>query len=247
VRRSFTELCRLCGKTFGDTNSDFHPFDIAEGVPLTSAPMNHQAIFTTPQSTLPFHIHIASSLDEFAGRWPTTADRGNARCYPFQCADVLQIWCETIGRSKDIEPIFAAVHAAKGEPLFLFPFGIERANGVRILRFLDHGVSDYNAPVVYPEAAGIRLEGPRLWKRLRECLPPFDLAALEKMPESIEGVPNPLSAIATASHPESCHGIALHGVADDFEHNHLPNARFPPPPSKTREARFDTVRNRLHR
>jgi CelD/BcsL family acetyltransferase involved in cellulose biosynthesis len=209
--------------------------------------MNHQAIFTTPQSTLPFHIHIASSLDEFAGRWPTTADRGNARCYPFQCADVLQIWCETIGRSKDIEPIFAAVHAAKGEPLFLFPFGIERANGVRILRFLDHGVSDYNAPVVYPEAAGIRLEGPRIWKRLRECLPPFDLAALEKMPESIEGVPNPLSAIATASHPESCHGIALHGVADDFEHNHLPNARFPPPPSKTREARFDTVRNRLHR
>ena len=192
---------------------------------MTSAPVIHRANFTTPRHPHSFRVEITSSLDEFAAHWPTTAGGSQAHCYPFQCADVLQVWCDTIGRSRGIEPIFATIFLANGTPALLLPLGIERVSGIRILRFLDCGVSDYNAPVVFPETAFMRFDKRHLWEQLRSCLPPFDLAVLEKMPETIEGLPNPLSVIATARHPESCHGIALHGSADDFERKHLPNAR----------------------
>jgi CelD/BcsL family acetyltransferase involved in cellulose biosynthesis len=111
---------------------------------------------------------------------------------------------------------FIAIFLEDRKPAMLLPLGIERTNGIRILRFLDCGVSDYNAPVVYPEIADVRLNMRNAWTQLRDCLPPFDLAAFEKMPEQVDGLPNPLSTVARASHPESCHGIALHGTWYDF-------------------------------
>lgn len=192
---------------------------------MTGVAAIRRAPIARNQPHAPFHVEVSSSLDDLADYWPTTASPRAARCYPFQCADLLQIWCDTIGRLRGIEPFFVAVFLENRAPAMLLPLGIERTNGIRILRFLDCGVSDYNAPVVYPEAASGRLDMRRVWAQLRDCLPPFDLVALEKMPERVEGLPNPLSVIATASHRESCHAIALHGAWDGFARKHLPNLR----------------------
>ena len=184
--------------------------------------MIREARFAPQRRPAPFRVEVASSLDDLAEYWPTTAAHGGARCYPFQCADVLQVWCETIGRARGIEPVFAAVFAADGRPALLFPLGIEQSGGMRILRFLDCGVSDYNAPVVFPEAAGELHDMRAVWEHLQSSLPPFDLAVLEKMPDTIDDAANPLAEIATASHPASGHGVTLDAPWEEFAKKRLP-------------------------
>jgi CelD/BcsL family acetyltransferase involved in cellulose biosynthesis len=171
------------------------------------------------------HIEMTSDLSRFSAWWPTTCTTGEAHCYPFQCADVLNIWCSTIGRAQNIEPIFLAVTSQARKPLMLLALGIERVNGVRVLRFLDSGVSDYNAPVLFPEIETLQLEEGALWKQVQSRLPAYDLAVLEKMPDSVGGIRNPLASLATSVRLESCHHMTLEGDWPDFESRRLPNYR----------------------
>jgi CelD/BcsL family acetyltransferase involved in cellulose biosynthesis len=176
-------------------------------------------------SLSPVHIEAASELNGLSARWPTTCTTGDARCFPFQCADVLDIWCGTIGRAQGIEPVFVAVTSADRKPLMLLALGIERVNGVRVLRFLDGGVSDYNAPILFPEIETLGLEDCALWKQIQSHLPAYDLAVLEKMPDSVDGIRNPLASLTTGARHESCHHVTLQGDWADFQSKRLPNHR----------------------
>jgi CelD/BcsL family acetyltransferase involved in cellulose biosynthesis len=124
-------------------------------------------------------IEVSQSLDRFRQWWPTTGALGEARCYPFQCADVLRVWCDTIGRARDVEPVFVAAFDAYDEPLLLLPLGIYSSNGTRVLRFLDGGVSDYNAPVVFPATENIAARDIHaFWDSLQRRLDSVDLIVL---------------------------------------------------------------------
>ncbi|HEX5779210.1 MAG TPA: GNAT family N-acetyltransferase [Xanthobacteraceae bacterium] len=172
-----------------------------------------------------FRIEVTSDIGDLADCWPTTAEHGEAHCYPFQYADLLRIWCETIGRARQIEPVFVAVRSHGQKPLMLLAFGIERTNGVRILSFLDGGVSDYNAPVLFPDVKGLRFDAADFWQRLQPHLPSYDLALLEKMPAEIDGIANPLAPLATCNRPESCHHVTLQGEWKEFEAKKIPSLR----------------------
>lgn len=183
---------------------------------------NSSALHAPP----PMQVHVSPALDTFRHVWPTTRQQGAARCYPFQCADVLDIWCGTIGRARGIKPVFVAVHAGGAKPALLLPFGIESVHGHRVLSFLDAGVSDYNAPIAFADAARIgRSEIDALWPLMREQMPEFDLAIFDKMPEQVGDLPNPLRFLATRAHPDSGHGKTLSGSPAEFARNHLPNPR----------------------
>jgi CelD/BcsL family acetyltransferase involved in cellulose biosynthesis len=78
---------------------------------------------------------------------------------------------------------------------FFFPSASSGARGLRVLTFLDGTVSDYNAAVVF--------EGARhwneaaiadIWRDIQARLPPFDVAILKKMPDTVEDWPNPLES-----------------------------------------------------
>ena len=166
---------------------------------------------------------MTSNLDDLADCWPTSAEPGEAHCYPFQYADLLRVWCETIGRARGIEPVLIAVRSHAGKPLMLLPLGIERTNGVRVLGFLDGGVSDYNAPVLFPDCKGLRFDATDFWQRLQSHLPRYDLAVLEKMPETVGGLANPIAPLATCNRFESCHHATLQGDWPEFEAKRLPN------------------------
>jgi CelD/BcsL family acetyltransferase involved in cellulose biosynthesis len=172
-----------------------------------------------------FRIEVTSNLGDLADCWPTTAERGDAHCYPFQYADLLHIWCDTIGRARGIEPVFVAVRSHGQKPLMLLGLGIERTNGVRVLSFLDGGVSDYNAPILFPDCKGLRLDATDFWQRLRSHLPQHDLALLEKMPTDVGGIANPLAPLATCNRAESCHYVTLQGSWQEFATTRLPNMR----------------------
>src|SRR5450759_3425056 len=103
-------------------------------------------------ASAPARIRGTNDLRDLAGLWPRTDDVGPARCYAFQCADILEVWHDTIGAARRTQALFVAIVDAEDRPLMLLPLGIERRHGLRALTFLDGGVSDYNAPIVFPVA-----------------------------------------------------------------------------------------------
>jgi CelD/BcsL family acetyltransferase involved in cellulose biosynthesis len=162
---------------------------------------------------VPGKIRVSRDLGSFASLWPRCDTPGPARCHVFQCADVLEVWLKTIGAARGVDPYFVVVTDERGEPRFAVALGIERRFGVRVLTFLDGGVSDYNAPVVFANGTAARPYPLRqLIERLRGVLPPFDLVMFEKMPADVLGLPNPLVRPGMEGHTPSGHVTTLAGT-----------------------------------
>jgi len=197
----------------------------------------------TLSASAPAEICLTTELRDFAGFWPRSDRLGSARCYAFQCAEILELQCETFARVQNAEPLFVAVLGQSGEPLALIPLCLHRYSRftrifcifkqTRVLRFLGGGLTDYNAPVVFPPVRDWDIETVRtIWKGLRKVLPAFDIAMLERMPDRVLDLPNPLIMLGTSSRGESGHAMTLSGTWQDFA-GRLPNRH--------------TLRNRISR
>lgn len=161
-------------------------------------------------------VRVADTLSAFP-EWPRSGD-GSANCHVFQCADILEVWLDTIGRARAVRPCFVRVSDAAGQTVMLLPLGIERIRGVRVLGFLDGTVVDYSQPVLFPPAAGLDAAAmARLWRDIRAALPGFDVAVLDKMPAEVGGQPNPLLHLGAARMPESGHAMSLPASSDALE------------------------------
>jgi CelD/BcsL family acetyltransferase involved in cellulose biosynthesis len=168
-------------------------------------------------------ILVSDRLSDFADIWPRSADPGAARCHAFQYAEVIEVWLATIGAARNIKPCFVAVLGDDDRPLLLLPLGIETIRGVRLLKFLDGGVSDYNTPILFaPDRPWTAQAFATLWRRIVAALPPFDAAVLEKMPERVADLANPLLLLQTAPYPACGHAITLSGSWPEFEAKRLP-------------------------
>jgi CelD/BcsL family acetyltransferase involved in cellulose biosynthesis len=147
-------------------------------------------------------------------QWPGLMDRGS-HALAFQRRDHLEIWLETIGRGLNVTPHFVSVSTRAGEPVMLLPLGIQRKHGLKVLTFLDGGVADYNAPILYPIAGQLTAaDVSLLWKAIGRAVGPFDLARLEKMPEYVGGIKNPLHALARERWHISGHYLTLEDGTD---------------------------------
>jgi CelD/BcsL family acetyltransferase involved in cellulose biosynthesis len=159
------------------------------------------------------HVAVSSDIAAFADDWPTMASRGGfAAFHAFQTRDYLDVWRGTIGAARGAELIFVRVADASGNPLLLVPLAIERRRGLRILRFPDGGVSDYNAPILFPGAASLDARAMTfLWRRISALVPQFDAAILDKMPGLVGGLANPFRALASDQASASGHVLDLSG------------------------------------
>jgi CelD/BcsL family acetyltransferase involved in cellulose biosynthesis len=177
------------------------------------------------ESVSTFRIRFTDDLSSIADLWPRTDRVGSAHCYAFQCADIMHIWCKTIGRARGTRALFVSVFDEIERPVLLLPLGIERRYGIRILSFLDGGVSDYNAPVIFEPTRiwqGDILE--RLWRELIRALPTFDIAIFDKMPADVCGAPNPFVGFGTATAP-SGHFLNITLSWDEYAAERLPYKR----------------------
>jgi CelD/BcsL family acetyltransferase involved in cellulose biosynthesis len=198
--------------------------------PLDLSAMRNSAWEAMPASaSRPARILVSNQLSDFADIWPSSDHQVLARCYAFQRSDVLQLLCNTLIAARGAEPFFIAVLAANEAPLALIPLSIERQNQTRILRFLDGGFSDYNAPVLYPAAHDWDKQVVDvIWQAIQQLLPRFDIALLEKMPDRILDFPNPLMSLRTVRHPASGHAISLSGTIEELRRKlpHRENSRY---------------------
>lgn len=146
-----------------------------------------------------YRVSVVTATGGLDHAWPGITASGDARCHVFQTREYLALWQETIGAARRFRPLYVRVDQGQ-TPLLLLPLGIEKRRGLRILSFADGGVADYNAPVLFPAAASLDAAAMQLiWQRICALVPPFDLALLEKMPDSVKGRANPMRHLVT--HP----------------------------------------------
>jgi len=99
-----------------------------------------------------------------------------------------------------LAPLIAVISdAATQDHVALVPLICREQNGIRLVEFADLGVSDYNAPILAPDAphdfAGVRAMNSALLAALHRLPDRPDLIRLKKMPADIQGRPNPLVAL----------------------------------------------------
>ncbi|MDO8970466.1 MAG: hypothetical protein Q7U74_07250, partial [Saprospiraceae bacterium] len=137
-------------------------------------------------------ILVTSDIREFNHFWPSSNGTGSARCYVYQCSELIELYCKAVVPARQGEPYFVAVMNKNDEPLVLLPVTIERRLTVRVLRFIDGGLSDENAPVLFERVRSWGLHDMLfVWNALRGILR-FDIAIFEKMPAYVDDLPNPL-------------------------------------------------------
>jgi CelD/BcsL family acetyltransferase involved in cellulose biosynthesis len=160
-------------------------------------------------SSGPKRISVTHDISDLASVWPRSNQLGTARCYAFQCADILELYCETVLPARNATPVFVAILNKNDEPLALIPLSIEHRYKTRILRFIDGGLSEINVPVVFSTSRDWSVETTQLiWQSLHNILQ-FDVAFLEKMPDCIGDIRNPLSVLKTSKESFSCHAMTL--------------------------------------
>ena len=168
-------------------------------------------------------ILVEGDLSAFREFWLTSCSVTPERRYVFQTLEVLEVWCRTIGRARNIRPLFVAVLDRASAPLLLLPLCIERHGGVKILKFIDGKVSDFNAPILFPGAHDLNQDSAlALWRRIHSQLPQHDLVQFEKMPELVEDWPNPLRFLSTELNREGHYSMTLPQVWNEAAKKTIP-------------------------
>jgi CelD/BcsL family acetyltransferase involved in cellulose biosynthesis len=159
-----------------------------------------------------FKVEILTAGD--LADWPSIADVRDLRMYIFQSREFLDLWLDTIGKASRIEPCFVVVKDADGRPVLYLPLIIETKFNVRLLRFMDCGVADYNAPIVAADRTLSRQEFHEVWADVLARLPGFDVIDLKKIAGDVAGAVNPLTYLDCAPFGESGHAIVLTRLRD---------------------------------
>ena len=137
-------------------------------------------------------------------------------CYVFQSFEWQSIWYATLGSARNARACIVHVADRDSRTLMLLPLGIFQRSGIHILQFLGSDPTDYNAPVI--DARFAREVTPadfqKLWDAILKRLPGFDLVWLRRMPETIEGIRNPLISLPGTAHANDAYGATL---PDNFE------------------------------
>jgi CelD/BcsL family acetyltransferase involved in cellulose biosynthesis len=162
-------------------------------------------------------VELFAGRDLAAAQWPALADGGDWLMYVFQSREFLKVWLNSIGNSGRVEPYLVVVKDGDGRGIFYLPLAIETQFNVRLLRFMDCGVSDYNAPVLGAHRPLSREDFAAVWSQILALLPRFDVIDLKKIASDIDGAFNPLTYLDCTAFAESGHIMPLAGLSDGSE------------------------------
>jgi CelD/BcsL family acetyltransferase involved in cellulose biosynthesis len=161
-----------------------------------------------------FKVELVAGGNLAAVDWPSISDTRDLRMYIFQSREFLDVWLDTIGKATRVEPCFVVVRDASGRPVLYLPLVIETKFNVRLLRFMDCGVADYNAPIVAADRTLSREEFHAVWADVLALLPGFDVIDLKKIASDIAGALNPLTYLDCTPFGDSGHAIVLTRLRD---------------------------------
>jgi len=152
-------------------------------------------------------VELFEGADWDAANWPSIAADPILEMSIFQAREFLEIWMRTIGRDRGVRPFLAVVVDGDTRPVLYLPLAIETRLGITLLRFMDAGVSDLNAPIMARDRGLTDGEFAVVWKEILSRMPPVDVIDLRKMPDHLNGLRNPLAHLAGDSGHD--HGYAV--------------------------------------
>jgi CelD/BcsL family acetyltransferase involved in cellulose biosynthesis len=164
-----------------------------------------------------FKVELLAGGNLAAADWPSVADGRDLRMYIFQSKEFLDIWLDTIGQGGRVEPYLIVVRDGDGRPVLYLPLAIETKFNVRLLRFMDCGVADYNAPIVAADRTLSRQEFDEVWAKLLAQLPAFDVIDLKKIASDVAGAVNPLTYLDCTPYGENGHTVMLSRLRDQTD------------------------------
>jgi CelD/BcsL family acetyltransferase involved in cellulose biosynthesis len=164
-----------------------------------------------------FKVELLAGADLAAADWPSIGDDRDLRMHVFQSREFLDVWLDTIGKASRIEPYLVVVKDGDGRPVLYLPLAIETKFNLRLLRFMDCGVADYNAPIVAADRRLSRQEFRTVWAEILALLPGFDVVDLKKIANDVDGAVNPLTYLDCTPFGDSGHAIALSRFRDQTD------------------------------
>lgn len=156
-----------------------------------------------------FSVEIHAGENLAAVDWPSITTPSDLTMYAFQSREFLDVWMSTIGKARGAECYLVVVKDGQRRPLLYLPLVIEKRFNVRLLRFMDAGVADYNAPILGSEHKLTQPQFTRLWSEIVSLLPKFDAFDLQKIPSDVLGRFNPLTYLDGECYASSGHSMAL--------------------------------------
>jgi len=158
-------------------------------------------------------IRVHTSFEQAEPRW--RAAQGECACYGFQAYDWLATWYKNLGRRQGWEVLLVELTDTDDRTLMLLPLGRRRQYGLRIAGFLGGEVTDYNAPLLRADFDVSAFAA--LWPVIVRLLGGVDVFRARRMPLHIEGVANPVAALAGMQHSEQAHVATLTGDFETFQ------------------------------
>ncbi|MCX6116387.1 MAG: GNAT family N-acetyltransferase, partial [Proteobacteria bacterium] len=137
---------------------------------------------------------VIADIDKVRDQWLALQSKGMTFC--FQTYEWISTWIETIGKGRHSDIFFAQVFFAD-QLVCLIPFEITSGKWGRRLAIVGDPVSDYFSPSFDPSFA--KKIDPQMWIKIWKGITNavynfsrFDYVYIYQIPESIDGVVNPL-------------------------------------------------------
>jgi CelD/BcsL family acetyltransferase involved in cellulose biosynthesis len=156
-----------------------------------------------------FRVELLDGADLAAAGWPSIEAGPELLMYVYQSREFLEVWMASIGKARHVRCFLVVVKDSESNPVLYLPLCIETRFGSRVLRFMDAGVADFNAPILVAGAELTRGELLTVWSEIRALLPAVDLIDLKKIASEVCGVRNPLTYLDCRPYQSSGHAVEL--------------------------------------
>jgi CelD/BcsL family acetyltransferase involved in cellulose biosynthesis len=160
-------------------------------------------------------ISVFTRLADARQDWTELLER--AAISPYQTYSFLSAWSDTIGRAEGARPFVIVARDESGRPRAILPLCIQRRAGVDFALFLGGRESNFNLPLLDPDARyderGMRA---LLIEAARAADNPPDLIYLRNQPRRFEDVDNPLAFAWARPSPSFAYGTTLPSRVEDL-------------------------------
>jgi len=154
-------------------------------------------------------VELFDGADLAAAGWPSIDAGPELLMYVYQSREFLEVWMASIGKARHARCFLVVVKDSASKPVLYLPLAIETRFNNRILRFMDGGVADFNAPIMAAGADLTRGEFLTIWTEIRSSLPAIDLIDLKKIAGAVCGARNPLTYLDCHPYESSGHAVDL--------------------------------------
>jgi len=133
-----------------------------------------------------FEIKLFDSFNgEVQEIW--TSMQNSSSCYVFQTYEWQKYWFDTVGTSIYFKPLIVCVYY-QSSLVAIFPLGLKKIYGIKIIEFLGGGQNDYNNPILANEPDVLVLT--KAWSMALEKVKSYDVVNICRIPEKISHFDN---------------------------------------------------------